>query len=533
MSSLQRSRSLRKPTTTTSSVTPASTSTSTTTTAKTSRIRAAATATPTETSRNTPDLSAPTDDAEPRHGSPSRLPVKPLTRSATAASIASSTSTRRTLRSGSTASKSTPTPTPTSTSSSNPTRTNGLSRSSSLRQPSTAASQEPPKRDPTTTRYPPSTTTTRNRTVARPTSSDGNPPTQTKRLLTHTRARSTTTVTAPTAPSSALRNTPILRPASGGSSTSSSSSTTTRTITARKVSSGKERLVAAQPRLRPAFSTLQQHYSPAKSSAPKPLTSTFLAPPSPSKLPANVAASAETSKLQTELLQLHLLHRDSAVVDVEWRASAKQKLGERFTKVAAEGRRVDEQERAEVERENVLALRSWAMGGGLEERIQTLDTVINGVWTLGEPGGRYARVVRRFERWVDRMCEIEDARRGDAALLQEQDVLFIGELDAAWKDECTGLIRRLDGIKRHLEGLGYIPEDEGEEGPSTTTTTSLKRMVDNSRTLVEGMLAELSLMEEIEREALAREDDWIRRMNRDNDDDVNDTPRAGAIWRVV
>jgi hypothetical protein len=256
------------------------------------------------------------------------------------------------------------------------------------------------------------------------------------------------------------------------------------------------------------------------------LTSTFLAPPSPSKLPANVAASAETTRLQTELLQLHLLHRDAAAVDTEWRASAKDKLGERFAQLAAEGRRIDEQEKSELERENVLALRNWGVGGGLEERIQTLDAAINGAWTLGEPGGRYARVVRRFERWVERMCEIEEARHGDGAFLQQQDVIFIGELDAAWKDECTGLIRRVDGIKRQLEELGQIPEEDGEEAE-----TSLKRMVDNTRSLVDGMLAELNLMEKIEQEALTREDDWIERMNRD--DDVDDTPRAGAIWRVV
>ncbi|KAK7398271.1 hypothetical protein QQX98_012361 [Neonectria punicea] len=487
-SSLQRSRSLRKP---------------------------AATATTTTTSA---DLAARRQDTEPRHSSPSRLPVKPLTRSATAA-----TASTRTLRSGST----------------------------SVRQP--AASKEPPKRE--ASRYPPSTTTTRPRPAVRPTSSDG-PSAPTKRITSHVRAKSTTTPTPATAVSnlrgasilrpssggstssaSKLRAAPALRPPSGGSSSSASSTTTrttTRTVHTRKVS-GHEKPpttaaaaaapTQAQPRLRPAFSTLQQHYSPAKSVAPKPLTSTFLAPPSPSKLPANVAASAETSRLQAELLQLHLLHQDAAVVDAEWRSSARQKLGARFAQVSADGTQVDEREKAEIERENVLALRSWAVGGGLEDRIQTLDAVINGVWTLGEPGGRYARVIRRFERWVDRMCEIEDVRRGDGALLQEQDVLFISELDAAWKDECMGLIRRLDGMKRQLQELGQLPDEANDE------RSSLQRMMEDSRTLIKGMLAELSLMEDIEREALVREDDWIEKMNRD--ENADDNPRAGAIWRVV
>ncbi|KAM5351491.1 hypothetical protein ACJ41O_004214 [Fusarium nematophilum] len=285
-------------------------------------------------------------------------------------------------------------------------------------------------------------------------------------------------------------------------------------------------------RLRPAFTTLQQHYSPAKSSAPKPLTSTFLAPPSPSKRPANVAASAETSRLQTELLQLHLLHRDATGVDAAWRASAERKLGQRFSRLAGASEKVDGRERAEIERGNVMALRKWAIGGGLEERIQTLDAVINGVWTLGESGGRYVRVVRRFERWVDRMCEIEEARREGGALLQESDVIFIGELDAAWKDECAGLVRRLDTLGRQLDELGRF-SDEADDGDDSAKEerSSLQRMVEGSRTLIQGMLAELNIMDEIERDALAREDEWIERMNRD--EAADEAPRAGAIWRVV
>ncbi|KAF9764251.1 hypothetical protein IL306_002848 [Fusarium sp. DS 682] len=336
----------------------------------------------------------------------------------------------------------------------------------------------------------------------------------------HTRARSTTT---------GLRNAPVLRPPSSGSSASSTTTTPTPRPTRSSTTSNNEKLSGAAPRLRPAFSTLQQHYSPAKSSAPKPLTSTFLAPPSPSKRPANVAASAETSRLQTELLQLHLFHREAPTVDATWRASAQRKLGERFSELASESKQIDDQERAGVERENVLALRKWAVGGGLEERIQILDAAMTGLWGLEEPGGRYARVVRRFERWVDRMCEIEEARREGGALLQESDVIFIGELDCAWKDECAGLLRRLDTIKRQLDQLGDLAHDD-QEGEAKEQS-SLKRIVEGSRELVQGMLTELAVMEDIERDALAREDEWIERMNRD--DEAEDTPRAGAVWRAV
>ncbi|KAF7543766.1 hypothetical protein G7046_g9933 [Stylonectria norvegica] len=125
MSALQRSRSLRKPSTS---------------------------AAPVDSAANKKA------DADPRHGSPSRLPVKPVTRSASIAT--------RSLRS-----------------SGQPSLSNtGLARSASVRQP--ALANEPPKRE--TSRYPPSTTTTRPRpaprptaSAPRPTSSDG-PSSQTK-----------------------------------------------------------------------------------------------------------------------------------------------------------------------------------------------------------------------------------------------------------------------------------------------------------------------------------------------------------------
>lgn len=235
-------------------------------------------------------------------------------------------------------------------------------------------------------------------------------------------------------------------------------------------------------------------------------------------------ASAETSKLQAELLQLHLLHRDAAKVSEQWRASAKEKLGARFAKLGEEANEVAEVEREGLERENVLALRRWAIEGGLEGKIQGLDAVISGLWALTERGGRYARVVRRFERWMDQISEIEQARRDGTYFLQGDQGMFVGELDVAWKEDCPELTRRLDGWSRQLREIGHpARDDEGER-------SSLERILEGSRALVHGMLDELSLMEEMEMEALAREDAWIERMNREDEDD---TPKAGALWRVV
>lgn len=183
-----------------------------------------------------------------------------------------------------------------------------------------------------------------------------------------------------------------------------------------------------------------------------------------------------------------------------------------------------------VEQLNVLALREWAAQGGpgLEQKVQMLDAMLAGLWSLGEPGGRYARVVRRFEHWAERMCEVDEARRrgdGSGMMMEGGEVAFVGELDSAWRDECAGQQRRLEGWQRQLEEMGEVPRKDGTDAPS------LARMLDGCRRLVRDMLAELDVMGQIERDAIRRENEWIRRMNQEEQGD--DTPRAGAIWRAI
>ncbi|KAK4237406.1 hypothetical protein C8A03DRAFT_34653 [Achaetomium macrosporum] len=316
---------------------------------------------------------------------------------------------------------------------------------------------------------------------------------------------------------------------------------------------------------RPAFTTHQQHFSPAKSLAPKPLTSTFLVPPSPSKLPANIALSAETARLQTELLQLHLLHRDAGTTLEAWKCSARQKLQGKFEAVRRQEEEVCGLERRVAEEVNAAALREWGsipggsgsgLGVGLEERIALLDQIVTGLWSVvGEPGGggRYERVVRKFEKWCGKVERVMLARRqqqeqqeqqpegGEAPELEE--VVFIEEMDAAWKEECAALVRRLDEWRR---GLRELPDPIIETASSTTATaggeeegqkgyaSSLGRILAGCRALVYGMLAELNLMEQIEREAAAEEMRWVREMNRRGLGGMDEgTPRAGAIWRVL
>lgn len=349
---------------------------------------------------------------------------------------------------------------------------------------------------------------------------------------TSTTNTSTTTATAASKRPVGRANTTAarsshLRQESAPSSNASALSRASSTNAARSV---KPTAPGDAPRLKPAFNTLQQHYSPARNLAPKPLTSTYLAPPSPSKLPANIAISSETAKLQTELLQLHLLHRDADSVSASWNASAKQRLGQRFAELAGRDAEVSKEEAEVEETRNLAALKAWGGSKGLDDKIQTLDSILSGIWSLGEPSGRYTRVVRKFEKWVDQTRQAVEARRlagGLGALMEDDEVGFISELDPAWKDEVSSMARKLDSWRRQLGQLENSAFDDNqgkEQQPS-----SPERLLSGCRSQVHGMLAELDMMEQIERDAIAQETAWIRRMNRD--DDENDTPRAGAIWR--
>lgn len=173
--------------------------------------------------------------------------------------------------------------------------------------------------------------------------------------------------------------------------------------------------------------------------------------------------------------------------------------------------------------------------------MQILDEVLNGVWQLGEPGGRYERVARGFETWAERMAAIIAAQRGgdaDALVGDGEEVRFLGELDRGWKQDCLGLARKLEGWRALLQELGDVEGDDDDDNQQQQRSSSgLAKMLDGCRALVRDMLAELAVMERIERDAARAEDAWIESMNRAIEDEAeDDTPAARAyvpLWKLA
>ncbi|TLD14244.1 uncharacterized protein PgNI_04642 [Pyricularia grisea] len=491
---------------------------------------------------------------EPRTGSPSRLPVKPLSGIARSASV----STRTTASSASTTAPRTTAP---------KTRTGGLlsKLGSKTLRPAQQNENVAPGRDATGSavtgtgaglRRPAASSAA---VAPRPKTSGGPAGAERSVNSNHSRAKSSATT---------LTEATLLRPAQSSSHTGMSATSSmasrpppvmaqAKALHRRAPSNPVRTRILDQPKPqqppqaehpqaaranKPAFNTMQQHFSPLKMAAPKPLTSTFLAPPSPSKLPANVAITAETSRRQTELLQLCLLHREAGPTASRWHASARSRLGKRFDSVAKANAAVAKAKAKRTEDVNAQALDAWVRGGGahdsrqLEEKVQALDAVLSGLWELSEPGGRHARVVRQFEKWLERLRYVNDRREGGVFDVDDEFV-FISELDAAWHDECASVARKLDNWRmdlRYLEG----GVDYGAHKPSEKHSTevdaeesSLTMILAACRSLSYDMLEEIKLMEQIEREALKQESDWIEKIAKDDAQD--NTPRAGAIWRVL
>lgn len=213
-------------------------------------------------------------------------------------------------------------------------------------------------------------------------------------------------------------------------------------------------------------------------------------------------------------------------MDREWRASARQKLGERFEWLVKRNDELISLEEGQRDRECGLVLKAWAedensrSGWGLEERVQVLDECVTGLWGMSEPGSRFGRVVRRFEKWMDRVVDIKSAREKGVLLDDESGELrLIEELDQQWRDELRSQARKVETFRERLLDLGKV------DGNS-----SLARTLSGLRSMANGMATELEVMKKTEAEVMRAESGWIREMIEDVSSE-DEAPTAGAVWR--
>ncbi|KAI9839134.1 MAG: hypothetical protein M1819_003127 [Sarea resinae] len=251
---------------------------------------------------------------------------------------------------------------------------------------------------------------------------------------------------------------------------------------------------------RAAFSTLQQHYSPKKP-ASKTITTNSL----PSSTAAATPLSPETYQIQTELLQLHLLHQSAAKTHDQWESSARGRLRELFTRTASDYRNLREAEQDQIKKANLVALSDWAspahsgvtslsFGLGLPEKAQLLGQIVTEISHLtDQPGGRFTKYEKDFAQWVTRVQDVWGGREGGS-----HNADFLEGLGSGWHTESLVLERKLISFVRDLEGLG-----EAADG------SSLAAILTACRIMAENLRNEIGVMQDIEREIMASERRWI------------------------
>ncbi|QDS70746.1 hypothetical protein FKW77_003383 [Venturia effusa] len=249
---------------------------------------------------------------------------------------------------------------------------------------------------------------------------------------------------------------------------------------------------------KPAFNTLQQHYSPQKTRGPKPASASLIHSQLPS---AESSLPLETQLLQARLLQLSIVHREAVPALQSWESSARLKLSQKFKAVARQCQYVQEKE-LQVRRDaNVSALKEWCGGdsGSLAENIQALSNVITETTQLIEPVGRVEEVIGIFSEWlglVEGIWDLREDSHGSNGIGSEFD--FIDGLGETWEAEAAGLGRRLGGLGRLLERLD-MPRKE----------SSLWDLMSLVKLLIEGAVYELNLIGKVQREIVEREKRWV------------------------
>jgi hypothetical protein len=253
------------------------------------------------------------------------------------------------------------------------------------------------------------------------------------------------------------------------------------------------------PGSRPAFSTLQQHYSPLKSRGPKPASSSLI---HPATIETPSGVTLETSFLQTHLLQLSILHTSFHPTYAEWCASTRHTMRRKFAEVAARLEITQDREREVRGRSNAAALGIWGGGpdGSLGENVQTLATVLQDLDILcDEKGGKVAATVAGFTGWFEAVRElwslraqVEEGGDGEAAME------FVDGLGAAWRHEVASLIRRLGGLRSLMDSL---------EKPQADSTVA--EVVDCVGEILRGAIEELDIMTKIEKIVGEQEKAWV------------------------
>lgn len=245
---------------------------------------------------------------------------------------------------------------------------------------------------------------------------------------------------------------------------------------------------------RPAFSAMQQHFSPKKSIQPD-----------AADLSSQTASKGEIPsigafQLQMELAQLHLLHRSSLFVQSEWEKSAKELFEHQFNALYERHTELKEVAQQQQSLINQLSLVEWAQGRSgaqISESVLLLSHKISDICSLLDPDGKYTHILEVFESWFAQALRVREQRESGTQQIGRK-LDFIEGIGDGWKAEAMVLEREMTYSARDLKSFREV-----------RSASDLCRVLSMYRKLMIGLLEELDLIQWIENEMMTRESSWI------------------------
>ncbi|KAL4993428.1 hypothetical protein BDV10DRAFT_26718 [Aspergillus recurvatus] len=259
--------------------------------------------------------------------------------------------------------------------------------------------------------------------------------------------------------------------------------------------------ISTASRSRNQFSTYQQQYFPKKTQ--KPPTPTPAA--GPHQASSLISSSwPEVAALQTELLQLSLLHQSLQQRDGQWEGDAEAHLRRKYKLVADNYKAILNEEKESQRKLNGQALHYWSKNSGehngqqgFAAQVQLLSQVAQEVYGLSDSHGRYTIAILEFEKWLQTVERTQAAR---AHVGQEGDD-FIDPIRREWREETNALVMKLELASRQLQSLDIL----GYRDVEAVNGSALLRTARSLGDLVSQMVEELGVIRKIEADIVKSE----------------------------
>ena len=262
--------------------------------------------------------------------------------------------------------------------------------------------------------------------------------------------------------------------------------------------------------------SLQQHFTPRK--IPKAPTASFFAQPTAKQHHEDVSPS-DIARLQTELAQLHLLHRDSAVVQIQRQKSAESVLQRRFEDLSerhVELKNIACESQALINQSALLAWCQCLSDIEIAQKVQILSHCITEVSLMLGSESQIPRLLGLFQAWSDRVGLIQKSRRYSTSGVG-QTLDFVESVGDRWSADIDLLTEKLSSLSRKVESLGAVREE-----------SSLSRVLLLLHSIITNLKDELELIRSIEHEIMAQEINWVQDLIQDlaGQVDTDDVARA-------